>query len=140
MVELKISSGDYIKLGLAKREVEGRVSGLCQPGESIRVIHATGGVTCETDNYEANTDADTKCSGTNTYLDGNGNCDSATTIVTKGFPEGALCGASPWGNPNHGHATDCQGTNPSSDNCPSGYSYKYIYMSSKAAFGTCVKN
>ena len=55
-------------------------------------------------------------------------------------PEGTLCGASPWGDATHGYATDCQGTNPSSGNCPSGYSYKYIYMSSKAAFGTCVKN
>nr|AIF01517.1 hypothetical protein [uncultured marine group II/III euryarchaeote KM3_149_F06] len=36
------------------------------------------------DDYYLDTNADTKCSGTNTYLDGNGGCDSATTIVNNG--------------------------------------------------------
>ena len=33
---------------------------------------------------KTDTNANTICSGTNTYLDGNGNCDSASTIVSAG--------------------------------------------------------
>jgi hypothetical protein len=57
-----------------------RVSSTCAAGSSIRAISASGSVTCEADTdttiADTNTNAATICSGTNKYLDGNGNCDT----------------------------------------------------------------
>jgi hypothetical protein len=68
-------------------------NGNCGVGKVVQSIDSTTGVvTCINDadtDTDTNTNANTECSGTNTYLDGNGNCDSATTIVTNGGGGGA---------------------------------------------------
>jgi len=83
----KISCSDCINAGnigssavgtseIISTQVQRRVSGTCAAGSSISVVNEDGTVSCETDD---DTNANTLCSGTSTYLDGEGNCDTLTS-------------------------------------------------------------
>lgn len=81
------ASSGAVSIGTDFNTIQKRVSGVCAIGNSIREILSDGTVTCEPDDVGsggvADTNAATICAGTDTYLDGEGNCDDISTVYVK---------------------------------------------------------
>ncbi len=81
------SSSGSASIGTDFNTIQKRVSGVCAVGNSISAIGSDGTVTCEPDDVGsggvADTNAATICAGTDTYLDGEGNCDDISAVYVK---------------------------------------------------------